>query len=91
MSRKADRHLSAIESLLDQPLLFLLTRILRQPSPRAGRLASLLRGVRIAALVLKLAVLGGLLGDHLSDMADWIVATPECSAPIVTVRVLVGL
>lgn len=91
MSRKADRHLSAIESFLDQPLLFLLASIQRQRGPRAGRMATLLRSVRVAALVLKLAVLGDLLGDHLSDMTDWMVATPECSTPVVTVRVLVGL
>lgn len=91
LTRKADRHLSAIESFLDQPLLFLLAWIQRRRGPRGGRLGLLLRGVRVAALVLKLAVLGSLLGDHLSDMTEWMAATPQCSTPIVTVRVLVGL
>lgn len=91
LSRKADFHLSTAERLLDQPLLFLLAWIQRSRGPRNGPLARLLRGVRVAALVLKLAVLGGLLGDHLSDMADWMVATPECSSTVVTVRVLVAL
>ncbi|MCU0753967.1 MAG: hypothetical protein MUE46_02445 [Xanthomonadales bacterium] len=91
LTRKADRHLSAIESFLDQPLLFLLAWIQRKRGPRGGRLGLLLRSVRIAALVLKLAVLGGLLGDHLSDMSEWMAATPECATPTVTIRVLVGL
>lgn len=91
LSRKAERRLSAIESLLDQPLLFLLAWIQRRRGPRGGRLGPLLRGVRIAALVLKLAILGNLLGDHLSDMTVWMVATPECSTPAITVRVLVDL
>lgn len=91
LTRKADRHLSAIESFLDQPLLFLLAWIQRKRGPRGGRLVPLLRGVRIAALVLKLAVLGSLLGDHLSDMTEWMVATPECSTSNITVRVFAGL
>lgn len=91
LTRKADRHLSVIESFLDQPLLFLLAWLQRQHGPRGARLDPLLRGVRVAALVLKLGLLGGLLGDHLADMTEWMVATPTCSAPIVAVRVVIGL
>jgi hypothetical protein len=65
--------------------------IQRRRGPRGGQPGALLRGVRVAALVLKLAVPGSLLGDQLSDMTESMAATPQCSTPLVTVRVLVGL
>ncbi len=91
LARQAERRLRAIEGVLDQPLLTLLAWIQRRRGPRRGRMAAFLRGVRIVALLLKLTVLGGLLGDHVADMTEWMVATPDCTSPIVTVRVLVGL
>lgn len=91
LTRQAERRLRAIEGILDQPLLALLAWIQRRRGPRGGRMAPFLRGVRVVALLLKLTVLGGLLGDHVADMTEWMVATPDCTSPIVTVRVLVGL
>lgn len=76
LARQADRRLSAIEGALDQPLLTLLAWIQRRRVPRSGRLGLMLRGVRILALVVKLTVLGGLLGDHVAEVAEWMVKAP---------------